>query len=86
MSFYNGHSICSKNIKYSIYFDNKIDSSLTEIVENQTFGDVISTYTDKVKVGYKLDKVKTIPLTITTGRNVIKDYYEIILEQTKKIR
>ena len=75
------------DLSYTVeyYFDNKIDSSLTEIVENQTFGDVISTYTDKVKVGYKLDKVKTIPLTITTGRNVIKVYYAIDLEQTKKI-
>ena len=63
--------------KVEYYYDANIDNSKTEIFE-ATYQDVISTYTDKVIDGYKLDEVVGLPLTIdyVEENNVIKVYYE----------
>ncbi len=63
----------SYQVKY--YFDNQLDSDLTENVENQTFEDVIQTYTDKRPEGYMLEKEEGLPLTVGTGANEIRVYY-----------
>ena len=74
--------------KYTVeyYFENVIDSTLTEEY-TALYGDIIDTYVDKVKVGYKLDKVDLVPLTITEleENNVIKIYYVIDESQTKTL-
>ena len=66
------------DIKYSVeyYFDNVLDPSLTENYM-VTFKDVISTYTDKVKNAYELDRTENLPLTISANEdtNVIRVYY-----------
>ena len=58
------------------YYDGKIDTSKTDSF-SATFGDVISTYTDKKIDGYKLDTTQNLPLTITSNpdNNVIRIYY-----------
>lgn len=58
------------------YFDNEIDNTLTDefIVP---LGSVITSYEDKVKENYELDKVIGIPLTAGTD-NVIRVYYKTI--------
>ena len=65
------------------YFDGVIDSSLTETINNQTYGSQVSAYTDKVKTGYTLDVVE--PITIGTGENVLKVYYVTDETQTKEM-
>ena len=57
------------------YFDGNIDDELTVVKNNQEFGKQISEYENKVKDGYKFEKTENLPLTITTGENVIKVYY-----------
>ena len=59
------------------YLEGEIDSSKTDVFTNQTFLDVIETYTDKMPTYYALDKVENLPLTISTNNdeNVIKVYY-----------
>ncbi|MBQ3145501.1 MAG: hypothetical protein IJB90_02875, partial [Clostridia bacterium] len=73
------------NLKYTIeyYFDGEIDEELTEVVGENPKGKVIDTYTDKNKVGYKLDitkgenGVEGLPLEISENQtnNAIKVYY-----------
>ena len=59
------------------YFDNEIDDTLTQVYGNQTFGDEITEYIDKVKEGYAFAKVENLPLTIGVNEdeNVISVYY-----------
>ncbi len=59
------------------YYDGKLDENATETYTDQTFGDEITTYKDKAKEGYELDKVENLPLTISVDeeKNVIKVYY-----------
>jgi len=63
---------------YSVeyYYDGVIDSSKTETY-TATYLDTISSYTDKVITGYKLEKTENFPLTISEveSNNVIKVYY-----------
>ena len=75
------------DLKYTVeyYFNGVKDEALTETIEGQIFNSEVTTYTDKVKVGYKLDRVETIPLIITTGENKIKVYYVTDNTQTKNI-
>ena len=58
------------------YYDGTIDDSKTETAK-ALFESVINNYQDKNKTGYKLDKTKNLPLTITSDskKNVIKVYY-----------
>ena len=62
--------------KVEYYYDGEIDNSKTENVEVSS-NTIIDTYQDKNIVGYKLDKVENLPLTVTTNseENVIKVYY-----------
>ena len=57
------------------YYDNVKDESKTE-THSAKYEDVISSYTDKVKVGYELKEDPT-PITISydATRNVLKVYY-----------
>ena len=50
---------------------------MTEVIECQKFGDIVTSYTGKIKSGYVLDRVENSPLTITADaeENVIKVYY-----------
>ena len=57
------------------YYDEVLDESKTEYIDNQTYQTVIDTYNDKLIEGYKFDKVENIPLTIGVSDNVIKVYY-----------
>nr|MCR5186298.1 MucBP domain-containing protein [Clostridia bacterium] len=59
------------------YYDEVKDNDSTETIE-ATYLDEITTYTDKVKTGYKFDKVEGLPLTINTNENenIIKVYYK----------
>ena len=56
------------------YYDNILDESATETYKNQTFGDEVSDYTQKLKDGYKFDR-DTAPITIGTTENIIDVYY-----------
>ena len=66
------------------FFNGNEDESLKE-TKSAKYNDVISTYTDKVKTGYKLLKVETLPLTIGVGNNIINVYYVTDDTQTKKL-
>jgi len=76
---YAGIEINYNNLKYTVeyYFDGEIDEELTEVVDKNQKGKVIDTYTDKNKVGYKLDEVKNFPLTISENqtKNIIEVHY-----------
>lgn len=80
-----------EDITYSVeyYYNNKLDSNLTEIYSVKP-GTVITSYVNKIKSGYELDKVINLPLTVEEGKdNVIKVYYEkeevIIADITYKV-
>ncbi|MBV1756906.1 MAG: InlB B-repeat-containing protein [Dethiosulfatibacter sp.] len=66
------------NFGYSVeyYYEGDIDSDKTE-VGSAELGSQVTTYTDKVIDGYKLDKEENLPLTIssTSSNNVIKVFY-----------
>ena len=68
------------------YYEGVLDEENTEIIE-ATYKDVIKTYTDKVKVGYKFDETDNLPLTISEKEenNLIKVYYVIDEKQTKEL-
>jgi len=72
------YAVWAPTHEYAIeyHFDDEHDPSLTEtgrVLENA----VIDTYPDKVKDGYKLDRVENHPLTVSTvaANNVINVYY-----------
>ncbi len=77
------------DIEYTVefYYEGVLDSSKTEI-HQATFKQVIDSYTDNNKVGYKLDEEKNFPLQISANseENVIQIYYVIDDEQTKEIK
>ena len=66
------------------FFNGNEDESLIER-KSAKYNDVINTYTDKVKTGYKLYRVENIPLTIKTKGNVINVYYVTDETQTKEL-
>lgn len=72
---YNKRTDLSYSVLY--YLDGEIDSSKTDVFTNQSFLDVVETYTDKMPTYYALDKVENLPLTISNNNdeNVIKVYY-----------
>ena len=65
--------------KYTVnyYYDNVIDKDSTDTLEAK-YQDVITTYEQKVKTGYVLDKVTGLDLTISEdeSKNVINVYYK----------
>ena len=66
------------------FFNGNEDESLIER-KSAKFNDVISTYTDKVKTGYKLQKTENLPLTIGVENNIINIYYVTDNTQTKEL-
>ena len=58
------------------YYDGVLDEENTE-TKVATFGDVIDSYIDKVKDGYRLETVENIPLTVVDdpSKNIINVYY-----------
>ena len=66
------------------FFNGNEDESLIDR-KSAKYNDVINTYTDKVKTGYKLDRVETLPLTIGVENNIINVYYVTDKTQTKKL-
>ena len=68
--------IVRTDIKYTVeyYYENVLDNTKTEIIENQTYGALIESYTDKVITGYKLE-TDTAPIILDEEDNVIKVYY-----------
>lgn len=68
------------NLEYKVeyYFDGELDEEMSVITDRNSKGKVIDSYEEKVKEGYRLDKVENLPLTITENQeeNVIKVYYE----------
>ena len=66
------------------FFNGNEDESLIER-KSAKFNDVISTYTDKVKTGYKLQKTENLPLTIGVENNIINVYYVTDNTQTKEL-
>ena len=67
---------CRNNYKYKVkyYYDNILDSE-EELVAS--FNDIITNYSDKIKEGYIIDYVDTIPLNITEKDNIINVYYKL---------
>lgn len=69
---------CKNDYPYKVkyYYDNKYDSEEEYIVK---YNDIIDNYSDKIKVGYILDKVENIPLTISDNmdNNIINVYYKL---------
>ncbi len=67
------------NYEYTVeyYYDGIKDDTLTE-KKNAKYQDKITTYTDKLKKGYALEKTENLPLIITekTEDNIIKIYYK----------
>ena len=63
-------------VKY--YYNEILDNSATE-TNSGLYGDVVNSYTDKVKDGYVLDKVDNLPLTISeiSDNNLINVYYRL---------
>ena len=66
------------------FFNGNEDESLIER-KSAKYNDVINTYTDKVKPGYKLQNTENLPLTIKTKGNVINVYYVTDEKQTKEL-
>ena len=66
------------------FFNGNEDESLIER-KSAKYNDVINTYTDKVKTGYKLQKTENLPLTIGVENNIINVYYVTDNTQTKKL-
>ena len=66
------------------YYDNVKDETATESY-TATYQDVIENYEDKIKDGYRFDKIENVPLTVTEvpENNVIKVYY--VRKDTKVI-
>ena len=62
--------------KVEYYYDGIMDSSKTE-THTAKYGEIISTYTDKNKSGYRFEKTEYLPLTISDNesKNIIKVYY-----------
>jgi len=70
------NEVTDSTYKVEYYYDGKIDNTKTETKE-APIGEKIEKYTDKVKEGYKLQKVEGTPLTINEDptKNIIKVYY-----------
>ena len=66
------------------FFNGNEDESLIE-TKSAKYNDVINTYIDKVKTGYKLQKTENLPLTIGVENNIINVYYVTDNTQTKEL-
>ena len=68
------------------YYDGVLDSNET-ITGKAKPGEVISTYEDKLRAGYGLDKIENLPLRISDSenKNIINIYYTTILSITTDV-
>ena len=68
------------------FYDNVEDKSATETA-TAAFAEVVTTYTDKVKKGYILDRVENLPLTVTEvkANNFIHVHYKKDPNDTKTL-
>ena len=66
------------------FFNGNEDESLIDR-KSAKYNDVINTYTDKVKTGYKLQNTENLPLTIGVENNIINVYYVTDNTQTKEV-
>ena len=66
------------------FFNGNEDESLIER-KSAKYNDVVNTYTDKVKTGYKLQKAENLPLTVGVENNIINVYYVTDNTQTKEL-
>ena len=66
------------------FFNGNEDESLIDR-KSAKYNDVINTYTDKVKTGYKLETTENLPLTIGVENNIINVYYVTDKNQTKEL-
>ena len=57
------------------YYENEIDEASTYVYE-QYYGTKITSYDDKVKEGFELDRVEGIGENVTSGNNVVNVYYK----------
>ena len=75
------------NYKVEYYLDGEKDTTLTDKICGNKKGQIIDTYADKNKIGYKLDKVENLPLTISEkeSENIIKVYYTKRTDLTYKV-
>ena len=69
---------CRNDYKYKVkyYYDDILDSEEEYIAK---YDDIIDNYSDKIKEGYIIDKVDSIPLTISDdiSNNIINVYYKL---------
>lgn len=69
---------CKNNYKYKVkyYYDDVLDSEEEYIAK---YNDIIDNYSDKIKDGYIIDKVDSIPLNISDNidNNIINVYYKL---------
>ena len=65
----------SREYKVEYYYDGVIAPDKTE-TKIATLGETIESYDDKFIMGYKLEKVENLPLTLSDDSNVIKVYYK----------
>ena len=86
----NSLEINYNNLEYRVeyYFEGLLNEEASVIIGGNSKGKVIDSYEEKVKVGYKLDRVENLPLTIKENEkeNVIKVYYEKDETQTKELK
>ena len=74
----------SYTVKY--YYDDILDDAATE-TDTATYEDVINSYKDKAKEGYRLDRTENLPLTISeiSENNLIYVYYKLIDDLSYKV-
>ena len=74
----------SYTVKY--YYDEILDDAATE-TDTATYEDVINSYKDKTKEGYRLDRTENLPLTISeiSENNLINVYYKLIDDLSYKV-
>ncbi len=71
-----------QNVAYRVeyYYNGKLDASATERYAGRVYGEVVRKYADKIKSGYALQSVETVPfgLTMYDELNVIRVYYDLV--------
>ncbi|MBQ9318512.1 MAG: VWA domain-containing protein [Bacilli bacterium] len=69
---------CKNDYPYQVkyYYDNKLDSTQEYIAQ---YNDIITNYDNRIKEGYIIDKIDTIPFTVTDNisNNIINIYYQL---------
>ena len=74
------------DLKYNVeyYYDGEIDSDNGYTVKDVTYG-ATTTYTDKVKEGYRFKNVVNNDVKVTNNNITVKVYYEYIKDLSYKV-